>query len=155
MKIRPFEPKDTEPVKTLISSIITNEFPELIKAYSIDDLDNIPKCYGKKRETFLVLENGDKLVGTAAIKEEDKDTAFLRRLFVAPSFRKRGYGKSLIENAVKFCKQQHYKQIIFQGNEKMIAALRLCAKYGFKEQEAAVIDNLAILRYVLFLEKPK
>ncbi len=147
MKIRKFESKDAPGVKALISSIITKEFPELIKMYSIDDLDSISKCYGGKRETFLILENGGKIAGTVAVKEEDENTAFLRRLFVDPQCRKKGYGKSLVDSAINFCKKHGYKQIIFQGNEKMIAALRLCAKQGFKEKEAAVIDNLAILRY--------
>jgi len=152
MIIRKFEPKDTSQAKNLISSIIAKEFPELAKVYSIDDLDSIPKCYGGKRETFLVLENEGKIIGTVAVKEDDKNTAFLRRLFVDSHLRKKGYGKHLVESAIKFCKAHHYKQIVFQGNEKMIAALRLCAKNGFKEKEAAVIDNLAILRYTLSLE---
>ncbi len=151
MKIRKFESKDAPRVKDLISSIIAKEFPKLIKIYSTEDINHIPKCYGGKRETFLVLENEGKIAGTVAVKEEDKNTAFLRRLFVNPSFRKKGYGTSLIESAIEFCKKHHYKQIVFQGNEKMIAALRLCVKQGFKEQEAAVIDNLAILRYILSL----
>ena len=151
MKIREFESKDAPRVKNLISSIIAREFPELIKIYSIEDINHIFECYGGKREIFLVLENEGQIAGTVAVKEEDKNTAFLRRLFVSSSFRKKGYGTSLIENAVKFCKKHNYKQIVFQGNEKMIAALRLCAKQGFKEQEAAVIDNLAILRYTLSL----
>ncbi len=151
MKIRKFESKDASRVKDLISSIIAREFPELIEIYSIEDINHILECYGGRREIFLVLENEGQIAGTVAVKEEDKNTAFLRRLFVSSSFRKKGYGTSLIENAVKFCKKHNYKQIVFQGNEKMIAALRLCAKQGFKEQEAAVIDNLAILRYTLSL----
>ena len=101
---------------------------------------------------FLVLENQGEIIGTVAIKEEDKDTALLRRLFVSPLFRNKGCGKSLVDSAVQFCKKHNYQTIIFQGNEKMIAALRLCAKQGFKEKEAAVIDNLAILRYSLNLQ---
>lgn len=151
MKIRKFEEKDTLRIKELISSIIAQEFPELSKIYSLEDLESIPKCYGGKRETFLVLENEGKVIGTIAVKEEDKNTALLRRLFVNPQFRKKGYGQALLENAIEFCKKHNYRQIVFQGNEKMMAALRLCAKQGFKEKEAAVIDNLAILRYTLNL----
>ena len=99
------------------------------------------------------MENGNKIAGTAAIKEEDKDTAFLRRLFVAPSCRKKGYGHRLITEALAFCGKNGYKKVIFQGNEKMMAAVRLCAKEGFKEQEAAIIDNLAILRYCFELDE--
>jgi len=147
--IRKIKKKEEKKAQELILSILKNEFSEDATAYPQNDLKNIQDSYGKKREIFLVAEKEDLIIGTSAIKEDDKETALLRRIFVHPEFRNKGYGLTLLEEAIDFAKKQRFKRIIFNGTSKMISALNLCKKKGFIEKERIDLGGVTIYRYCL------
>jgi len=151
MTIRRFEPNDGEQVKKLILSILTSEYPFDKKAYSDSDLNNIPESYSGTRETFIVMDVDGSIIGTVGIKEESDDSALLRRLFVHGDFRGKGFGKKLIEEALQHCKTNNYKHVIFQGTNRMVQAIELCKKRGFKEQEHLDMGGFSIYKLVLDL----
>jgi putative acetyltransferase len=142
--LRNFKKDDARNVRELIVSILTKEYPYDRKAYADTDLDRIGEIYGGERECFFVIEEDGKIVGSAGVKWETKDDALLRRLFVHPSHRKMGYGSQLLKTAVKFCKDNNYKKIFFRCTDRMIDAMRLCEKEGFKKEEALEISGLRI-----------
>ena len=125
MRIRRFNIKDQGQVKKLITGILANDFAMDQKAYPHYDLDSIPKVYGGAREVFFVGENEGHVIGTAAVKEESRDTAILRRLFVSPKYRGKGYGRILIEKALGFCGEKGYREVIFHASNTMKAAMEL------------------------------
>ena len=100
--LRSFASKDSAGVKSLILEILTKEYPLDKAAYSDSDLDKIGEVYGGKRNTFFVVEDSGRIVATAGIKEDSKDEALLRRLFVDSKHRKLGYGTELLKKAVEF-----------------------------------------------------
>ena len=69
-KLRVFTKHDAAGVKELILSILTKEYPFDRNAYSDSDLDRIGEVYGKENETFMIIEDGGSIVGTAGVKEE-------------------------------------------------------------------------------------
>jgi putative acetyltransferase len=143
-KLRVFTKHDAAGVKELILSILTKEYPFDRNAYSDSDLDRIGEVYGKENETFMIIEDGGSIVGTAGVKEDDKDTALLRRLFVDIKHRKKGYGNALIDKAIEFCREKGYKRVYFRCTDKMMDAMRLCVKKGFKEIEALDVSGFKI-----------
>ena len=138
-KLRRFKSEDSEGVKNLILTILTKEYPFDHSAYSDSDLDKIQETYGGPKESFFVIEEKDGIAGTAGIKEDSAENALLRRLFVDPKHRKKGYGSSLLDRAVNFAREKGYKKVYFRCTDRMANAMRLCLSKGFKEK-----DNLEI-----------
>ena len=149
MNIRNFVPEDAEKVKSLILSILTSEYPFDKKAFSESDLNNIKDIYSGPRDLFLVIEADGELIGTMAIKEEGPDSALIRRFFVASDYRRKGYGRKLMEEAITFCKSKEYKNIVFQGTGRMTQAIELCKKAGFTERENINMGGFFIQKLVL------
>jgi len=143
-KLRVFTKNDAAGVKGLILSILTKEYPFDKSVYSDSDLERIGEVYGKDNESFMVIEDNGDIVGTVGVKEDAKDTALLRRLFVDLKHRKKGYGNELINKAIDFCREKGYKRVYFRCTDRMNDAMKLCIKKGFKETEALEISGFKI-----------
>lgn len=151
MNIRPFQEKDGEAVKTLISDILDQEFQLVKSVYSDTDLNTISKTYSGKRNTFFVGEVDRRIIGTVAVKEDDRETALLRRLFVAPAFRGKDLGSRLVDEALRFCREKGYKKVVFRGTKGMSAASSLMRRKGFREAERIRLGEIEMIRFVLHL----
>ena len=149
--LRVFRKEDAEGVRNLILDILSKEYPFDKSAYSDSDLYKISETYGGKRETFFVIEEGSKVVGTVGVKEEGPSEALLRRLFVDPKYRKKGYGSELLSKAVDFCKTKNYKKMHFRCTDRMSEAMHLCLKKGFKETEKLDVSGFKIHKLELEL----
>jgi len=149
MYIRSFKKEDNEGVKELITSVMSKEYPDQQKAYQYGDLDSVLQAYGGLREKFLVATEEENIVGTAGVKEDSKNAALLRRLFVHPSHRSRGVGSMLVDTALDFCKMSGYKYVIFRATSKMKAAIDLlCKKKGFTEKDKCPFNEIEIINLV-------
>jgi len=142
--LRKFKHDDADGVKNLILTILSKEYPFDKAAYSDSDLNKIGEVYGGKRDSFFVIQSGNDIAGTVGVKEETKEDALLRRLFVDTKYRKHGYGSELLKAAISFCKDNGYKHIIFRCTDRMNDAMRLCEKNGFKESEKLEIGGFHI-----------
>lgn len=142
--LRRFDKKDAKGVKELILSILSNEYPFDKSAYSDSDLEKIDEVYGGPSDAFFIVEDKGDIVGTVGIKEETKDEALLRRLFVDLKHRRRGYGSELLTKAIEFAKSKAYKRIYFRSTDRMVDAMKLCLKNGFKEIEALEVSGFKI-----------
>jgi GNAT superfamily N-acetyltransferase len=151
LKIRKIEKKDEADVRTLIESIMQNEFMKDSQHYPSLDLDGITEYYSGKKDYFFVAEIDSQIIGTCAIKQEDKETALLRRVFVHPHYRNKGYGFVLMETAIDFCRKHKYKNLVFRGTSRMERALNLCRKKGFAEQVNVEMGEMTIFIYSLAL----
>jgi len=151
MPIRKFQEKDAPSVKELVNSILFKEFPLSSKAYQIDDLDSIAKAYNGSRDVFYVIEEDNKIVGTAGIKEDTKQAALLRRVYVHPNYRGKGFGSLLMNSAIDFCKKNGYRQVIFRSTSQMQEAISLCLRKGFSEEEKLNLGDVQIIKFVLKL----
>ena len=131
------------------------EFSEEEKVYFQDDLQNISKTYGGKKEVFFVAEEENEIIGTVGIKEEEDGVALLRRLFVHSDYRSRKYGQTLLEKAIHFCQQQNYRIINFRSTDRMKPAIELCKKNGFHERTKIDLDSFQIIKLTLNISQPR
>ena len=151
MRVRTFEQKDSNSVKDLIISILTKEYPFDKSVYEDSDLSGIDEAYGGSRDGFFVLESEGKILGTIGIKEDSEDTALIRRLFVDPANRRRGYGALLLEKAITHCRGNNFKHIVFRTTGRMIQAINLLKKKSFKEIEKIDLGGFQIYKFMLDL----
>ena len=140
--VREYHDEDHDLVYSLILSIIESEYRDIPPDSYLFDIDHFHDVYNGSRDAFWVVEqnskNRKKIIGTIAIKEDDENTALLRRFFVSPRFRSKGVGKRLFETTLEFCRNNHYKEIIFIGNNKMNKVNKFLKKRNFQDLE--VID---------------
>jgi len=149
--LRKFRPQDSKGVKDLILTILTREYPFDHSAYSDSDLDKIAETYSGPKDSFLVVEENGEVAGTVGIKEDSAEDALLRRLFVDPRHRKKGYGSKLLDEAIKFAREKSYKRIFFRCTDRMGAAMKLCRSKGFKEKDSLEVSGFKIHRLELGL----
>jgi putative acetyltransferase len=149
--LRRFEAKDAKGVKDLILTILTREYPFDRSVYSDSDLEKISENYSGPKDSFFVVEDGADIVGTVGIKEDSREDALLRRLFVDPKHRRKGYGARLLDRAVEFAKEKGYKRIFFRCTDRMAAAMKLCEAKGFKEKDSLEVSGFRIHRLELGL----
>ncbi len=142
--LRSFKKDDAVGVKELILNILTKEYPFDRSAYSDSDLDRVVETYGGGNDAFFVIEDDGEIVGTVGVKEESKEDALLRRLFVDLKHRRHGYGTELLEKAMAFCKDKCYKRMIFRCTDRMADAMHLCKSKGFKEMEKLEVGGFKI-----------
>lgn len=149
--LREYREQDSKGVKELILGVLTREYPFDRSAYSDSDLERIGRVYGGKNDSFFVIDDAGQILGTVGVKEESKEDAILRRLFVDLKSRKRGYGTELLDKAIEFCRAKGYKRMIFRCTDRMADAMRLCMKKMFKETESLEVSGFRIHKLELEL----
>ena len=142
--VREFKSKDASDVKNLILTILKKEYPFDRSAYADSDINDIKGTYFGQRNVFLVYDKNSHVIGTAGIKGDTEKTALLRRIFVKKEFRGKGFGKTLVNECISFCRDQGYKEIVFRATDKMKQAMALVKKNGFEEMEDLQIAGFHI-----------
>ncbi|MBL7071786.1 MAG: GNAT family N-acetyltransferase [Candidatus Omnitrophica bacterium] len=151
MQVRKYESKDNIRVKNLILSILTREYPFDKSVYEDSDLADIGEVYNGKRDGFYVLEAEGKILGTVGVKEDSEDTALIRRLFVDPTCRRKGYGGLLLDKAIRHCRERSFRHIVSRTTGRMAQAINLFKKTRFEEAEKIDLGGFQIYKFTLDL----
>lgn len=131
-KITEFEPKYQEQVVSVIGTILAElkVIPKSDLPINDEDLFKIPEIYSDGGKFWVALD-GDKVIGTVAIRKMDLDTAKLNRMFVLEKHRGTGIGQKLLDRALSFAKENGYKSIILNTHLFMKRAHHFYEKNGF------------------------
>jgi ribosomal protein S18 acetylase RimI-like enzyme len=91
------------------------------------------------------------VVGMIGVQAKGDGTAEIRRLRVDERYRRRGIGKALMEEAVKFCKDQNYIRIILDTFMERDPAIQLFQKLQFRHGRTRKTDAKDLLYFYLDL----
>jgi len=152
VKIRRLEERDTTAVKNLIHEIMNGEFQAEKAVFVHDDLDSLMDSYGRLGEAFFVAEDGRRVVGTIGVKREDERVALIRRVFVAPEYRKRKIGSQLLNRAIEFCEEVGYDDVVFKTTSRMSGAIELFKNRGFKPRAKVPVGKEELLKFSMALK---
>ena len=155
LQIRRFETPDKEAIRKLIGQIMDGEFREDKVAFSFEDVDDLDKHYGNFGEAFFIAEEGGRIVGTTGVKREDDRIALIRRIFVAPEYRKKQIASRLLSRAIDFCREVGYRELTFRTTSRMTAAIELVKKQGFQSRAKVPMGQMELLKFTLSLETKK
>ena len=82
---------------------------------------------------FFILLNS-KVVGTAALMPtNDSRVLELTKMAIAPEYRGLKLGQQLMEYCITFAKQKNYHALLLYSSTKLVNAIYIYRKYGFKE----------------------
>ena len=145
ISIRHATDADSAAARSLIESVMVGEFQMTNGMAASPDLVKLSDSYGGKRDLFMVAEKDGEIIGTVAIKEDSQEVALLRRIFIHKDHRGKGYGDSLLSEALDYCAEQGYQTVMFRGTDQMKTAIRLCSSRGFEEDDVAVIGDMTMV----------
>ncbi len=96
------------------------------------DLLNPDKIVENGGQVFFALENKIP-VGTAAMIKSSDDRFELAKMTVKEDLRGKGIANMLMDECLKFAKENKANEIFLISNDSLIIARNLYDKYGFKE----------------------
>ena len=96
------------------------------------DLLNPDKIVENGGQVFFALEN-EIPVGTAAMIKSSEDRFELAKMTVQEEFRGKGIANMLMDECLKFAKENKANEIFLISNDSLKIARNLYDKYGFKE----------------------
>ncbi|MBI1973083.1 GNAT family N-acetyltransferase [Candidatus Woesearchaeota archaeon] len=141
MEIKKLESEDLPAIATLLRNYWKERGMDYSQEWTLNYLTNGHKTEIKKDQSF-VLKEQDKIVGIIAVVIYEGDVAEIRDLVVKKEYRRKGYGKKLLEYIMDFAKRNQVRKIyalIFQPYrfflEKVGFELEGYLKDHFKEGE--------------------
>ena len=96
------------------------------------DLLNPDKIVENGGQVFFALENKI-VIGTVAMIKSSDDRFELAKMTVQEDFRGKGIANMLMDECLKFAKQNNSREIFLISNDSLKIARNLYDKYGFKE----------------------
>lgn len=133
LTLQALEPSQVAAAKTVISEGCFEFFGQA--PLDFDDMDDPCSHYGSPGETFLVLTDGQTVVGTGAIRRIDDRTCELKRMWLLPAYRGQGHGTRMAGQLLEFSRSAGYQRIRLDTSSVLEAANRLYRKFGFREIE--------------------
>ena len=116
------------------------------------DVANVEQHY-MNNGCFWCLLDENKTIGTIAIRMIDDANAIveLKRMFVLPEYQGKGYGRLLLEHAVKYARAQQYRKIYLDTRKQFSVAQHLYRSVGFQETNRYNDNEHAELYFELVL----
>ena len=112
---------------------------------------------GSPRERLWLAEDGDQLVGCAAIVAADPQVAQLRWFLVAPGARRSGLGTRLLNEAIAFSRAADYDRVMLWTVSALETAAGLYRAAGFQRCESVAAHRWGAIvteeRYELVLRQ--
>jgi len=106
-------------------------FDHTFEAYVAKPLAEFIDSRADGQRIWLVEKEG-KIEGSAAVVRYTQHEAQLRWLLLHPDIRGHGIGKHMVEEAVKFCREERYESIFLWTVSTLKAAAALYKSAGFK-----------------------
>ena len=149
--------------------LITWISEEMNKRHNIDSVSIIGQTIREYVETVFphfttisppegiiyVLQIQDELVGMGAIKKLEPGICEIKRMYICPKFRRRGFGKDLLWLLIEKAKEFNYSTLRLETGDYSTTAHHLYRSAGFKEiAEYPGVETPAWYRqYCLYMEK--
>ena len=110
-------------------------FRELGKSFEPDGRHSFYRDIEGTFDSFWCMLCNSMVIGTAAIKKIDQNTAELKALYLDREFRGLGLGQKLMDTALSFAREKSYGRVVLDSMAQYTHALKLYEKSGFTRTE--------------------
>jgi putative acetyltransferase len=132
--IRDWQPSDRTVAANLIRSVLHEYRLECEPDGADRDVLTVEESYWAKGGEFWVVEQQQRLVGTAAYYPVARGTnaVEIRKMYLLPEVRRQGLGRFLLQNLESAIAQQGYQQIWLETASVLFEAVRLYESSGYQ-----------------------
>jgi len=124
-------PEDVDAVRSLFAEYARSVDEPCCFAGLERELAELPRGY----RALFVAEDDGVAAGCVGLREVDRDTAEMKRLYVRSAWRGRGLGRALAQAAIEAAGSAGYARIVLDSLPKMHEARALYRALGFRETE--------------------
>jgi len=110
-------------------------YDQTFEVYVAHGLVEFIHAFNPYRDRIWLAEVNGRIVGSIAVVRTSKVVTQLRWFLVHPEYRGHGLGKSLMQEALKFCKERKYNSVFLWTTSELNAASHLYLQAGFKKTE--------------------
>ena len=111
-----------------------------------DDINGLPNSYDGGY--FGLVERDDEILGTFALYPIKEDTAEVRKMYLHPSLRGQGLGRTLLEFVESVAVARGFKELQLETASAMVAARSLYARAGYIEVDPESKSDRCDRRFV-------
>lgn len=98
------------------------------------DMADVEASYVARGGRFRVLEVDGRTIGMYGLYRLDADTVELRKMYLDPAEKGRGYGRLLMEEALRLAREAGYRRMVLETNRRLVEAIGMYRKFGFTEE---------------------
>ncbi len=133
LKIRPATNNDAGEVRALVFRVLAEYGLQSDLEATDADLKDIEANYTEAGGIFEVIEDGEgRLLGTIGLFRVNEQSCELRKMYLVPEIRGRGFGKLMLERAVRHARTLGFKRIVLETASVLNEAIRLYIRFGFQ-----------------------
>jgi len=152
-RLRPANNKDCKKLTELVYSILKEYNLKPDPAATDVDIKDIEQSYFERGGTFYVLEEEDgSIIGAYGLYPVDRQTCELRKMYLYSSYRGKGLGKLLLEDALSKARQMGFKRMTLETASVLKEAISLYKSYGFVEYKPEHLSSRCDQAFILELE---
>ena len=129
-------PERLEEVRSLILEYADSLCMDLCFQNFDKEMEVFPGDYSPPDGALLMVLEQDTPIGCVAIRKIDQDVCEMKRLYVRPNYRGKGFGKMLAQSAIERGRKIGYKRTRLDTLPSMKAAISMYTRIGFKPIEA-------------------
>ena len=131
--IRDWQPDDRQIAANIISSVLTEYGLNWEPLDADQDVLKIEEFYQKVGGEFWVIEQQQKILGTAAYYpiQRSNNAVEIRKMYLLPEARKKGLGKFLLAELEKRIKERKFTEIWIETATVLQEAVKLYENNGY------------------------
>ena len=143
---------DAEYITALVFDVLTEYNLKPDPDGTDADLKDIEQSYFRQGGTFFVLELRDKtIIGSYGLCKTDEQTCELRKMYLRPDHRGKGWGKHLMNHALIQAKKLGFNTMTLETASALKEAITLYKTYGFTEHQPTHLSKRCDQAYILRL----
>ena len=152
-RLRPANNKDCLKVTELVYGVLKEYGLKPDPGATDVDLKDIEQSYFERGGAFYVLEEKDgSIIASYGLYLIDEQTCELRKMYLHSSYRSKGLGKLLLEDALAKARQIGFKRMTLETASVLKEAISLYKSYGFVEYEPEHMSSRCDQAFMLVLE---
>jgi putative acetyltransferase len=133
-ELRPGNNGDIEAVTALVFSILRSYGLAPDQGATDGDLLDIERFYHQAGGCFdvLVATEHDEIIGTVGLHPLGLETVELRKMYLHPGYRGRGFGRLLLNHALEQARRKRFQRVYLETSTVLKEAIGLYQSAGFQ-----------------------
>ncbi|MDQ1279505.1 MAG: hypothetical protein QG670_767 [Thermoproteota archaeon] len=88
-----------------------------------------------RKESIIYLTLKDEIIGIGALRRIRKNISEIKLMYIRPAYRRKGYGKALLDNLLKKAKEYGYHTVYLDSPPFLTIAHHFYHTHGFIDLE--------------------